>query len=105
MTRSPGPVDSYTGIYEQEILDGFSSPGLEAEAFVPPLNGYDFGGYQFDRFEFTLNSLDFRSEFGSYWLDAHFDIAMFGSAVPEPVTMTLALATVILIFHRRRLLR
>lgn len=76
--RPTGPVTHFSGLAQSQIFGGFNMPSFIAEAFVPSLTGYDFGGYRFDRFDFVLHSLGFRHEAGYYWIDAHYEIKMFG---------------------------
>jgi hypothetical protein len=87
--RPTEPVTSFSGLEKYQLFQGFHAPTFTGDAYVPSLNGYDFTGYQFDRFELTLNSLGFRHDSGFYWIDANFEVNMFGEAVPEPAAACL----------------
>jgi hypothetical protein len=91
-------VTGFSGLEQQQIFNGFYATTTVGEAFVPSLTGYDFGGYRFDRFDFLLHSLGFRHEAGYYWIDAHFEVQMFGGLVPEPAAGSLIVTGALLAF-------
>jgi hypothetical protein len=83
-----GPVTGFGGLFMNQIFQGFHAPSFNGQAYVPSLNGIDFAGYQFDRFDLTVTSLGFHQDGAFYYIDASFGVQMFGT-VPEPASASL----------------
>jgi hypothetical protein len=101
MNRPIAPVDSFGGLEKWQIIRGFHEPRLVAETFVPFSDPNDFTGYRFDRVDFTLNALGSHQDGQFYYIDAVYEVNMFGELVPEPGTVCLILVGSAFAFGRR----